>query len=321
MDRRGLIALLAVALMGCGDDSETDGSTGGGGPDPFDDYPPLDLTPGNARAFAGLSAPNMFGVGVTALVLPGLGDDPCPSETVSGSVTTYEGGCTTMDGRTVHGRATQTDNGTSDLIEYDGYGFTTVEMCGGVEVSNKLIYFGSMTADQNGSGGATFDLDMRLEFDGTDEDNCTSALGTALYQYAGSIAGSESATGGIDISEASTWNGSGRVAVSTLGKANVSTRDELIDNAVCETEAASGNTTVESGGDTAIVSYDGASDCDVESTAQWTLNGAAQGELTGLRCSFGAAPANGASWPALMFGIAFAAMWRRRSSPWLEPTA
>ena len=51
---------------------------------------------------------------------------------------------------------------------------------------------------------------------------------------------------------------------------------------------------------TAAVHYDGATDCDLESTVTWTLDGAGQGEISGISC---ASVSNRLGWVGMLFSL------------------
>src|SRR5207237_7006940 len=53
----------------------------------------------------------------------------------------------------------------------------------------------------------------------------------------------------------------------------------------CFSEAHSGTTTLTGGGKTAVITYDGGTDCDEEGTVTWTLDGVDQGEVAGVACT------------------------------------
>ena len=53
----------------------------------------------------------------------------------------------------------------------------------------------------------------------------------------------------------------------------------------CGTEPDSGSLTVASGGDTMVITYDGATDCTDPGEAPYTLNGADMGTLTVSSCA------------------------------------
>ncbi|HZO12092.1 MAG TPA: hypothetical protein VFB62_02505 [Polyangiaceae bacterium] len=307
-----LSLMLASALVGgCGGDDDDDREEEPDDPSILDSYPPLVLSPGNVAAFATASAPNMFMIGIVLLAVPGLEQDPlCPKVTEAATEVTYEGGCTTMDGTRIVGKAVvrQTAQGQA-TINYFGWGMGGTEVCQGANVDSMVTYTGLMTYSKTATGAASFDLEVELDATGHDPDSCATLTTTAAYDYTGSFVGSETVEGNIDLEQSTTWNGSGLVGTAILGKLSTATQNEVVDGNVCDTEAASGTTTLRSGTDTAVITYDGASDCDMESTVQWSFNGAAQGELTGVRCSASPGPAR-PSW--LGWGLALGLFVRRR---------
>lgn len=102
-------------------------------------------------------------------------------------------------------------------------------------------------------------------------------------------------------------NGSGRVGDREHGWVHISTDSQRYDSEICEGEALSGTTTVTSGPHTAVIIYDGLTDCDPSSTATWSLDGEDQGEMDAIGCSTVSA------WPGVAgLGLAGLALWRRR---------
>ena len=307
--------LASAFLAGCGEDDD-DGEQEPEDPSILAGYPPLQLSPGNVAAFATASAPNMFMVGIVLLAVPGLENDPlCPKITETATEATYEGGCTTMDGTRVVGKAVvrQTAEG-QGTIQYMGWGMGNTEPCQGVNVENMVTYTGVMTYGKTAVGAASFDLEVELDATGADPETCATLTTTAAYDYAGSFVGSETVEGNIDLEQGTTWNGSGLVGNAIYGKLSTTTQNEVVDAMVCETEAASGTTTLQSGTDTAVITYDGLMDCDVESTVAWSFNGDPQGELTGVQCSASAGRAR-PSWlgcACLSWGLALGVSMRRR---------
>ncbi|QRK04310.1 hypothetical protein JQX13_29050 [Archangium violaceum] len=79
------------------------------------------------------------------------------------------------------------------------------------------------------------------------------------------------------------------------------TKAEVVNNAVCDSEALSGSTTIRSGGHTALIQYDGATDCEDASTVRWSLDGKAMAEMEGVRCSVTSGPAFSA-WSVALLG-------------------
>jgi hypothetical protein len=108
------------------------------------------------------------------------------------------------------------------------------------------------------------------------------SVGTTTFVYEGRVEGSYGTP--------TIWNGSGTVTrdmnVTPRGTVDVTTTDEVIDNDVCAGQPVSGNTTIHNQADeTAIITYDGAVDCDDEHAASYSLDGTPKGKLTGISCS------------------------------------
>jgi MYXO-CTERM domain-containing protein len=308
---RWFLPIVLVGAVGCGD--ETEAPFGEGDDDPFAKYDPAELTPGNAVAFSGASAPAMLGAGLAPLIVSQIGmDETCPKVT-QGSTVVYEGDCTRDDGTRILGRATVKGNSAGGgTITYEAYGYAETEACNTVEVDEQFVYTGTMTITESAPGHAAYSLDVTVELTAADDDSCATQSGTTDYEYDGSYAGEAGEDGSLDMDRPSTWNGSGRLGVQGYGQVNATTDDELLDRSVCTTEAVSGRTSIESAGDVVVVDYDGADDCDPESTARWSFNGEDQGELTGVQCtaSPGAKPN---AWPlALLAVLALARRPRRR---------
>lgn len=161
--------------------------------------------------------------------------------------------------------------------------------------------------------GTAFETDIVLTAEGVDESTCQPEDLTGAYDYAGTVVNGPDVDGDNE-PDSSTWNGSGTVGWSGIGKASVSTEDELLTSvtvgfmtggtaAECSYEAMSGSTTIEGDGATAVILYDGATDCDSTSTVTWTLNGANQGEVEGISCRIGTRNRPGAA-AGLAFVIA-----------------
>lgn len=306
------LPMIAALLTGCDDDKETNDDPGHGSI--LDGYGPMELTPGNIRALAGSSSPNIFTIGIIIAAVPSLQNDPnCPVVTATPSETTYEGGCTTMDGTNVVGRAVMHQTADGDgTIDYQGWGFGENTDCKGAPVENLVTYTGAMNYDKTAPGAGSFTLEVQVDAKAADPQSCATFESTAAYDYAGSFIGTEKTDGSIDLQQKTTWQGSGQLGIALLGKADLKTEDEVIESSVCDTEAASGSTTISSLGDTAVILYDGATDCDMDSTVTWTLNGVPQGELTAVRCSLALSPSRGGHGAFACLAIALACFLRRR---------
>lgn len=321
--RLGLAILTAALSTGCDEDFvPPDDGGGGGATDPFAAYPPAELSPGNVAAFASFSAPNLFTVAAVLFTIPELNGTPtCPAKTVSGNITTYEGGCVDDSGAEWVGSATSEETESGGMIVYQGFGTRKAELCQGASVTNAFSYTGDLTVTKTGDGQFDYLIDLAAEYSGADPDTCIEVDSHALYAYDGKVAGAPNTTGNLALDKQTSWSGSGRVAIAQLGVFSTRTDREIVDGAVCEGEALSGTTTLAAGADEAVITYDGATDCEMTSTVQWSLNGVAQGELSGIRCSAGAAthaPAGAAGgrdrgWlAALVAALALSASRRRQ---------
>ncbi|MBL8910183.1 MAG: hypothetical protein JNM17_05690 [Archangium sp.] len=232
-------------------------------------------TPENATKWAQFSS----APAVRALTGSNIGDvsntmsDPgaCPSFTDDGTTRSFKGDCTSDAGVRWLGSATlvRTASGAkTGTITYANLRSETPSMCGSGSVTAKQAVNGSVTITENG-----FTVDEKIEQERFETSDCNNAVKeTFAFDYAGTSTDNK-------------WNGKGRVGSSLLGTANVETVDEVLNDTMCSSEAASGTTTLRSGNDVVIITYDGATDCDTTSTVKWSLNGEDKGELVGVRCA------------------------------------
>jgi hypothetical protein len=151
--------------------------------------------------------------------------------------------------------------------------------CSGQMVDTKLVYDGTFNVTANGST-KQFTVDLTSTSSGSDT-SCVTMTGSSATSYSGTVTDN-------------TWNGSGDTGNSTQGKVHGETKDEVL-SGPCSSEAQSGTTTLTSGSNTVIITYDGATKCDQSSTVKWSLNGTDMGELTGVRCEASAGLLAGAS--------------------------
>jgi uncharacterized protein (TIGR03382 family) len=280
------------------------GGGGGGGSGALDD---LDDSPGaeeDMRVWIeSASAPAIYAQAIMPTVAAGItGDTACPVVVESDTSVTYDGGCTDMNGNEWIGHAESNGSQTSGsgTIVYDGFGFVgDSEDCPGMRTTTLWHGTITQTASQTGTS-ITFSIDMRMDIDGPAEGTCEPLVGVMGIDYSGSM---------TQDGEANIFSGSGRIGTSEHGVISVSTDDELVDDTVCGDEAASGQTTLSASGHTAVVTYDGATDCDPESTITWTYDGTDMGEMTGVACNAGGS-GSGAS--LVLIGLALFGVSRRR---------
>jgi MYXO-CTERM domain-containing protein len=288
--------LLAIVLLpGCGGDE----SSGPGGR-AIDEMTPATLRddPEAATEWAQLgSAPNAYGFGsalVSAADLAIQLGATCPTLTEASGTRTYEGGCSDGDD-TWTGRAVATEGASGGSIVYEGFGSSSMQDCNGALVPTTNAFDGAVSyAGSALSMSGSFDVDVRSAGVGVNDVTCAATDLTIAVDYHGSIRGA---------GDASTWSGSGRIGNSLQGYVSVSTDDEVIDDTVCGDEAASGTTTIRSGTHTIVITYDGMTDCDLESTVQWSFDGQESGELSGVQCVVGHRGAPGAGLALLALAL------------------
>jgi hypothetical protein len=311
MMRGVFAAAIVVAYLGstaCSSDEQDFGSAGSGGdsgapggaggaeggeggvPSPDDSLEDVEVV----RSWANLAS--ALAVYVTVYqplaVADGEGtfaDATCPTLSDDGTTLEITGGCTEAGGKEWIGAATvvRSGEGNRDLT-LDGFGTPGDFRTGEAQVRR----IDDMTHE--------FDVDLVHETDAV-----------ATYDYSGEV------TGGYDTR--TVWSGSGTVTREggevPTGRIEATTTNEVIDDAACSGQPASGNTTLrDRHGNTAVITYDGDIECDDEQAASYTLNGEPEGEITGIACAV--SPGRRGERPAAVLGIllvlASLAGWRKR---------
>jgi hypothetical protein len=101
--------------------------------------------------------------------------------------------------------------------------------------------------------------------------------------------------------------GSGRVEregyFSPTGVVEATTADQVVDDAVCSGQPVSGSTTLHAHGDTAVVTYDGATDCDPDQNARLSVNGKDRGLVSGISCAMRSGTRRSSSFPFGLFAL------------------
>lgn len=272
-------AMLWVTACGGGD---------GGGAVFLDDLDPATFdTPEKAQEWAtSASAPNVLAFAVLPISLADIqrqSGDTCPTKTESGTTVTYTGGCTDQGGQTWVGKAV-VSMGASGSYRYEGFGFSGMEDCNGTMHSESLKFDGSLTIEMSGNG-STFEIEMTGNATGAEEPDCVDESGRWAIVYSGSMRRGGPDTDADGQPDDQVFNGSGKIGSELTGVAEAVTEDEIVNEAVCPHEAASGKTTVTAGGHSLVITYDGATDCDPESTVTWSYDGMDRGELMGVQCA------------------------------------
>lgn len=203
-------------------------------------------------------------------------------------------------------------------VEYSNFGSLEQRTCDVERMDSGSLLTGRVELDQLASDNTRFSIELIVKQMGFDIE-CQPAHTQAIV-YAGSMInhnpGGSPAKLGVPFTMSGTWNGSGRIGWSHLGRVEVSTTDERLHHS-CASEPLSGETTLRSGNDVAVISYDGASTCDDPGAASWSLNDEYQGEITGVSCS--AAPSRKVPWLTFFFAaVLFAALRRFKLCTGLE---
>jgi hypothetical protein len=217
-------------------------------------------------------------------------DPACPALEDDGTTLTATGDCTASDGAAWVGSAVVVRSADGDrALTLDGFGTTD-----GTRQGEAHLRVVSETST---------DFELSLSHLGG---------GSMSFVYAGRVDGGYGTR--------TVWNGSGTVTRdgpgTPTGTVDVTTTDEVIDGEVCS-GPASGNTTIHNDADeSAIVTYDGAIDCDGEEAASYSVDGVPKGKLTGIICSMSRRPdagGGGTAWLGVGFALLLAGSRRRRA--------
>jgi hypothetical protein len=195
-------------------------------------------------------------------------DDPtCPATTDDGMTVTIAGdGCESSEGEFWFGSATVVRTPGRWILTLDTYGK-------GQDAAGSSRTTGIFDVIELDVDRYSFDVDL-YQNGGIDTD----------IVYSGTVEGTYDGP--------TVWNGEGSVRREGVtidsGTVEAVTVDQLRDNDICPGEGVSGTTTLVSDEHTVVITYDGATDCDDDSAARWSLDGADQGLVTGVVCAIGA---------------------------------
>jgi hypothetical protein len=193
-------------------------------------------------------------------------DPACPVVTDDGTTLSIAGnGCTTATGLTHLGSATVVRNAAGGrTITLSGIGEQSGDETAARATGSVVIVAVSATTH-------TFDADFVNE-----------GGITTTFDYAGRVDGTYT-------SAETLWNGSGTVSrdglVAPNGTVEAATVDQRRNTSVCGGQSLTGSTSLMAGGQTAVITYDGATDCDEDEDAEWSLDGAPQGSISGIACA------------------------------------
>jgi hypothetical protein len=273
-----LVLVLPIAL-GCGDDEEFKPAA------PFAKDEDIQVWATNASAVAVyVHAYEPIGVSDGALTYP---DPACPETTDDGTTFTIRGGCTDTSGNEWSGEATVTRDGEDRLLTFDG-------LRGGEDQAERN---GTVLLTMTGPSQREFDADLEIGE-------------VTTIDYVGTVEG--------DYDGRTVWNGGGRVEreglLPPIGTVDATTVEEVVDDEVCAGQPVSGSTTLRTSDHTAVIVYDGATDCDPDQNAQVLVNDEDRRLVGGILCTVTDVGMRGApSIPAFLLAAAgIAARLRRR---------
>ena len=211
-----------------------------------------------------------------------FGDPACPTTSDDGTTLIITGGCTDVSDREWSGEATVVRDGVERTLTLDAFN------------GNE----GTVIVRETGASTNEFVANLVIG-------------GVTTIDYTGSVEGGYEGR--------TTWNGSGRVerdgVFAPNGVVEATTADQVVDDDVCSGQAVSGSTTIQAGDDTAVVTYDGATDCDGEQNARLSVNGKDRGLVSGISCAVSTiGRRDGAKTWALALALATLLGARRRRS-------
>ena len=195
-------------------------------------------------------------------------DPDCPVTMDDGTTFTITGGCTDASDREWTGEATVTREGDDRTLRLDDFNANV----------------GTVSLRLTAPSEHEFDADLV-------------SGGVTTITYSGTVVG--------DYGSSTLWNGSGRVErdFPPTGVVEATTADQVVDDDVCAGQPVSGSTTLHAEGDTAVVTYDGATDCDPDQNARLSVNGKDRGLVSGIMCAMGSGGRGASSFPFGLFAL------------------
>jgi hypothetical protein len=262
--------------------------------------PPADTLsePDNARTWATTaSAVAVFSRAQSPLDFldgrPSYADASCPSKTDDGTHAVISGGCVDHEGRHWEGQVVlERESPQTVLVTFDGFGSYDDPQWRSVLVGT---FVWQQLADDS------FGFEAHLE---------ERAATLTSIDYWGTAEGSWDGR--------STWSGHGDVirqgGFGPNGHVRAVTQQEVVDDAACSGQPLSGLTRLDDGRQVAVVTYDGATDCDPDQAAGFSVDGKVRPALTGVGCSFALRLDSQVDWrTGLAMGVGFGLLvWSRR---------
>lgn len=119
----------------------------------------------------------------------------------------------------------------------------------------------------------------------------------------------------VETGNSTTYNGTGHIVFTDptfqffVSAVQITTTDQIVDDAVCQSEPLSGTNVLISGDNTLTYTFDGEADCDESPTQMLSINGEEAEEVEGVSCSSMAGGRSGFALIVSVFG--FVALRRR----------
>lgn len=199
-------------------------------------------------------------------------DRTCPAlEIVDGDEEWTADGCTDADGITWEGELTYYPGEEPQLL-YDGLSMGFTNNCVGEDRSGTVRFIGQVVLSGDETDREMSALLVERESEGFE--GCPELAPDLVWLYSARVR--------IDEAGVETWEGGGTLGSSEVGVLDATTTDLVLDPAACDTEAASGETVLATDAHEAVIVYDGAEDCDPESTVTWSYDGEDRGEIAGV---------------------------------------
>jgi hypothetical protein len=262
---------LALALAACGADGEAFTP-----PPPFEDKERVKVWATTASAVAIYS--HVHHDIAVFMGRQSYADAACPVIEDDGTTFSATGGCTDSADKEWKGKLTIERDSDDFLLVYDGF----------------EGHEGSFSVHQVDPTLHEFEAKLVLG-------------GFTSVDYVGSVQGS--------YDQRTIWNGNGTVErdgfLPPNGTIEAHTLNEIVDDDVCAGQPASGMTTLRSGEDEAVITYDGESDCDENKSAKLIVNDQERGMIEGVNCRAARAGAPASRGLATLLGLCGAA-WRLR---------
>lgn len=250
-------------------------------------------------------------VATMGLVVAGEPAPTCPRLTGTLRVGTIEGGCTDARGNRIDGRVRFDSTTDIATYEFEGWQLDRFRIDGTIRArSSRRADMSMQQGPAQPRPSADDDWWIDIEAYAPLGSNLQAALAPSAEEASAGTPEQQHVRIRMHY-EASkrdkVYEGRGTFSIGGFGSFRAETHAEVVDNDICSSEAASGETILSTDDDRVRILYDGATDCDPTSTVI-VERGAERRELAGVQCSAGGR-ASPWAWLALL------ALLRKRGFP------